>query len=58
MGMLVNAGVSGASRAYSWLQTNVYQPIGTSGGWAQDPSWDIRPRTDHNALPPQPTTPQ
>jgi hypothetical protein len=57
-GMLVNAGVSGAPQAHSWLRINVYQPIAASGGWAQDPSWDILPRTDHNALPAQPTTPQ
>jgi Protein of unknown function (DUF3383) len=60
MGMLVNAGVSGAQQADSWLQTNVYQPLLTpgAGNWANDPSWDILARTDKNVLPAQPLTPQ
>jgi uncharacterized protein DUF3383 len=61
VGMLVNAGVSGAPQAYSWMQTNVYQPILTSGNgdpFTVDPSWDILPRTDKNVLSAQPTTPQ
>jgi hypothetical protein len=51
MAPLVDEGAPGAPQAWSWLYTNVYQPM----PWSQDPSWDIVPRTDANTLPAQST---
>jgi hypothetical protein len=56
---LVDEGAPGAAQAWQWMHTNVYQPIAASASpWSSDPSWAIVPRTDTNALPPQPTAPQ
>jgi hypothetical protein len=53
---LVDAGAAGAAQAWAWMDKNVRQPIAaTTAGtpFAQDPSWDIVPRTDANVLPAQ-----
>jgi len=56
---LVDEGAAGASTAWSWMAANVQAPIAAASSaglpWSQDPSWNIVPRTDANALPAQPT---
>jgi hypothetical protein len=57
---LVNQKEAGAAPAWQWMNTNVNQAIaganpGYGYNWSEDPCWDIVPRTDTNALPPQPT---
>ena len=60
LAMLVDEGAAGAAPAWQWWKTNVYaivnSPAAVSGN-AFDllPTWAIVPRTDTNALPPQPT---
>jgi len=58
---LVDQGAVGAAQAWSWVKANVHDPLMAltmPGGpaYESDPSWDIVPRTDTNALPAQPTT--
>ncbi len=47
----MTAGEAGGMQAWSWIRANVYSKI----PWATAPKWNILPRTDTNALPPQPT---
>ena len=44
-------GEPGGMQAWSWIRANLYPKI----PWATQPKWNILPRTDTNALPPQPT---
>jgi hypothetical protein len=58
LALLVDEHAPGAVQAESWIVSNVYRPLIINGGLATDPSWAIVPRTDHNSLPPEPTSPQ
>jgi hypothetical protein len=51
MAQLADQGAPGAAQAWSWLNANVRAVV----SFANDPKWDIVPRTDTNALPAQPT---
>ncbi len=55
LALLVDEGAPGAAQAEAWVNANVYQALVANGQLASDPSWAIVPRTDQNALPPQPT---
>ncbi|HUC71290.1 MAG TPA: hypothetical protein VMS01_08880, partial [Stellaceae bacterium] len=50
----VDHGDAGAATAWGWYRPNVYQMI-PQDALQGDPKWAIVPRTDTNALPPQPT---
>jgi hypothetical protein len=55
LAMAVDANLPGANKAWTWWQANCASKESPSG-LADDPRWDIVPRTDTNVLPPMPTT--
>jgi hypothetical protein len=53
---LVDQGVPGADATWAWYNANGYSLPNAAAYRTGDPRWAVVPRTDNNALPPQPTT--